>query len=66
MGTVRPMPANCQWLSTIEVAERLAIRPPTVYRLISAGSLKAHRIGRLIRIRVEDLDEYVRASEIIP
>lgn len=43
-------------LSPAEAADYLGLSIKSVRRLISTGDLPARRIGRLIRIRVEDLD----------
>lgn len=43
-------------LSPAEAADYLGLSIKSVRRLISCGDLPARRIGRLIRIRVEDLD----------
>ena len=42
-----------------QVAELLHVAPRTVRRWIESGTLKAHRIGRLVRIREEDLQELI-------
>jgi len=39
-----------------EAAELLAVNPETVRRLIRKGKLKAVKIGRLWRIRKEDIE----------
>ncbi len=39
-----------------EAAEFLAVNPETVRRLIRKGKLKAVKIGRLWRIRKEDIE----------
>jgi excisionase family DNA binding protein len=52
-------------LTVPEVAERLRVHPITVRRHIKAGRLKAVRVGRNIRVRPEDLEEYLR-PEIAP
>ena len=42
-----------------EVAEILKISRQSVYNDISAGKLKAKKIGRRIRISKEDLEAYI-------
>lgn len=54
------------WLSIAEAARRLGVTPRTLYRLINAGDLPAYRIGRVIRLKVVDVEECVEASRIIP
>lgn len=43
-----------------EVAEQLCVCNATVYRLVEAGELPHVRITNSIRIRPDDLDEFVR------
>ena len=38
-----------------EVSDRLQVSTRTVRRWIAAGELKAHRLGRVVRISDEDL-----------
>ena len=42
-----------------EVASVLRVSTMTVYRLINSGDLPAVRIGRSLRLRSEDLDQYL-------
>lgn len=43
-----------------QVAEYLQVVTRTVYRMIDRGDLLAAKIGRVWRIRKEDVDEYLR------
>jgi excisionase family DNA binding protein len=43
-------------LTVKEAAAELRVSDRTVYRAIEAGSIPARRVGRLLRIRREDLD----------
>jgi len=45
-----------------EVAQILRISLSTVRRLVGMGELKTVRVGRQIRVRQEDLDDYVRKA----
>lgn len=51
-------------LDVNEVAARLGVSKMTVYRLATAGELRAFRIGRSVRIRPRDLAEYLRAANM--
>jgi excisionase family DNA binding protein len=46
------------YLTVEEVAERLGVEYKTVYRLVREGEIPAGRIGRIYRIREEDLNAY--------
>ena len=54
-----PAPRESQPMLTIaEIATELSVHQKTVRRLIEAGELPVHRIGRAIRIAAEDLATY--------
>ena len=42
-----------------EVADLLRVSRMTVYRLIKEGDMKALRVGRSYRLRVDDIDDYL-------
>jgi excisionase family DNA binding protein len=48
-----------------ETAELLNVSPRTVRRLIEAGALRAHRIGRLVRISDEDIAAFLAANRSV-
>ena len=52
--------ADFQLLTIKEVADRLAVSVRTVRRLIDDGELPPHRMGRMVRVSVDDLKRYVR------
>ena len=60
------MPAEIVWLSTQDAAKRLGITPRTLYRFIDQGELPAYRLGRVIRLKQEDVDQFIEGSRIEP
>ncbi|MDF1543228.1 MAG: helix-turn-helix domain-containing protein [Anaerosomatales bacterium] len=48
------------WVSVDEVAKHLGIAKDTVYRWIEKKALPAHRVGRLWKFKVTEVDEWVR------
>lgn len=50
-------------LTVEQVAERLQIEIRTAYRLIHRGELKARKVGRLYRVPVEALQNYLMGRE---
>lgn len=54
------------WLSTAETARRLGVTPRTLYRLINAGDVPAYRIGRVIRLKTVDVEEFIEKARITP
>lgn len=55
-----------EWLGVHAVAVRLGVVDRTVYRLIDHGDLPAYRIGRLIRVRRQDLDGFLAENRVAP
>lgn len=50
------------WVSVDEIAGHLGVARDSVYRWIERRSLPAHRIGRLWKFKVSDVDAWVRAG----
>jgi len=57
--------ADDRLLTVPEVAERLRVHPITVRRLIKAGRLPAVRVGRAVRVRVEDVEAFKQPSRLV-
>jgi excisionase family DNA binding protein len=51
--------AGTQFLTVSEVAGALRVSNMTVYRLVSAGELPAVKVGRSVRLRRDEVDEYL-------
>lgn len=50
------------WVSVEEAARHLGVAKDTVYRWIESRSLPAHRVGRLWKFKLSDIDAWVRAG----
>ena len=50
------------WASVEDVAKHLGVAKDSVYRWIEARKLPAHRIGRLWKFKLSEIDEWVRAG----
>lgn len=50
------------WLTLEEAAKHLKIGKSTIYRLAREGDLPAHRVGRVWRFDVEELDKWMKAD----
>jgi excisionase family DNA binding protein len=49
-------------LTPEQVAERLQIVPKTVYRWLNDGRLEGVKLGRLWRVREDDLEAFLQAA----
>lgn len=65
-ATDRPGQPSMDWLSTAEAAARLGVTPRTLYRFIDEGQLPAYRFGRVIRLRVAEVDAFIDLCRIEP
>ena len=54
------------WMSTKEAAERLGITLRTLYRFIDEGSLPAYKVGRVIRLKQDEVDAFIEGTRIEP
>jgi excisionase family DNA binding protein len=52
-------------LTVADVAERLNVSGQTVLRLIAAGYLDAHKLGKLYRITPEALADYLSRTRVV-
>lgn len=50
------------WVTAIDVAKYLGVVKDTVYRWCGRKGLPVHKIGRLWRYRLFEVDEWVRAG----
>jgi excisionase family DNA binding protein len=49
-----------------EVANHLGVAKDSVYRWIETKALPAHRVGRLWKFKLSEIDEWVRAGGAAP
>ncbi len=54
------------WLGTKDAAARLGITLRSLYRFIDEGDLPAYKFGRVIRMKVEDIDRFIESCRIRP
>lgn len=50
------------WTSVEDIARHLGVAKDSIYRWIDRRSLPAHRIGRLWKFKISEVDEWVRAG----
>ena len=54
------------WLSSKEAAQRIGVTQRTLYRFIDEDRLPAYRLGRVIRLKVLDVEAFIEAGRIRP
>ena len=54
------MASDEPWVGIPEVAAHLRVSKDTVYRWVDTQGLPAHRVGRLFRFRLSQVDDWVQ------
>ncbi|MDA8302050.1 MAG: helix-turn-helix domain-containing protein [Actinomycetota bacterium] len=66
-GTQPPEPTGgVEWIGTPEACARLGVTLRTLYRFIDAGQLPAYKMGRVIRLRAHEVEEFIQKARIAP
>jgi excisionase family DNA binding protein len=50
------------WVSVDDVATHVGVAKDTVYRWIETRTLPGHRVGRLWKFKLSEVDDWVRAG----
>jgi excisionase family DNA binding protein len=50
------------WSAVEDVAKHLGVAKDSVYRWIESHRLPAHRVGRLWKFKLSEIDQWVRAG----
>ena len=56
------MTSTESWVDISEVAAHLQVARESVYRWVDSKGFPAHRVGRLLRFRLTEVDEWGRTS----
>lgn len=51
-----------RWLSVAEIAEYLGVKRDTVYKWIERKAMPAHKVGRLWKFKLNEVDAWVRSG----
>jgi excisionase family DNA binding protein len=52
------------WVGVDEVAAHLKVAQASIYRWVESKGFPAHRVGRLFRFKLSEVDEWVKNSGI--
>lgn len=50
------------WVSIVDVAAHLNVTKDSIYRWVDSKDFPAHRVGRLLRFRLSEVDEWVKSG----
>jgi excisionase family DNA binding protein len=56
------MGAEEGWVGIARVAAHLGVAKESIYRWVDSKGFPAHRVGRLLRFKLSEVDEWVKAS----
>lgn len=48
------------WMGTKEIAEHLGVTVVTVRKWITSGKIPCHRVGKLWRFKVSEVDKWIK------
>jgi excisionase family DNA binding protein len=51
-----------KWRSIEEVSEYLGVKRDTLYKMISRKKLPAHKVGKLWKFKLTEVDRWVRST----
>ncbi|HBB17979.1 MAG TPA: DNA-binding protein [Syntrophus sp. (in: bacteria)] len=57
------MGAEERWVGVEDVAVHIGVAKDSIYRWIEEKGLPAHRVGRLFRFKLSEVDEWVRNNK---
>ena len=55
-----------RWISAEEIAGHLGVKLDTVYKWIIRKKMPAHKVGRLWKFKLVEVDEWVRSGGAAP
>lgn len=55
-----------RWLSVEEIAAYLGVQPDTIYKWVSRKGMPAHKVGRLLKFKATEVDDWVRSGKANP
>jgi len=57
------MTAEERWVSVEDVASHLGVNKDSIYRWTNNKGLPVHKVGRLFRFKLSEVDEWVRQGD---
>jgi excisionase family DNA binding protein len=52
-----------QWVSVEQVAQHLNVKAFTIYKWLERKDMPAHKVGRLWRFKITEVDQWVRSGD---
>jgi len=51
-----------RWLSVSDICQYLGVSNDTIYKWIEKNKMPAHRMGRLWKFKIEEVDDWVKGG----
>lgn len=48
-----------RWVSVSDVADHLGVKSETIYKWLERGRIPAHKVGRLWKFRLSEVDRWI-------
>lgn len=55
-----------RWVSIDEISEHLGVKKDTIYKWVARKKMPAHKMGRLLKFQIKEVDQWVRAGKAAP
>ena len=55
-------PSDIRWLSVEEIAAHLGVKPDTIYKWVRKRRIPAHKVGRLWKFDIAEVDQWVKSG----
>ena len=52
-----------RWLSVEEIAAHLGVKRTSIYKWITRKNMPAHKLGKLWKFKVDEVDEWIRSGK---
>lgn len=52
-----------QWVSVEQIAQHLNVKAFTIYKWLERKDMPAHKVGRLWRFKISEIDAWVRSGQ---
>ena len=56
-------PVTERWVSVNDISAHLGVNKDTIHKWIKNGSIPAHRVGKLWKFKISEIDEWVKKGE---
>jgi excisionase family DNA binding protein len=60
---MEPQVSAEQWVSVEQIAQHLNVKVFTIYKWLERKNMPAHKVGRLWRFKITEIDEWVRRGD---